>query len=80
MFKQNISWEVWGGEAGKYRLKDSNGNNIDEDPFDTCKRVAKALASVEQEEERWRKSFEKIFLQKLVVLPPCTDQGTSHYQ
>lgn len=28
MFKQKISFETWGGEKGKYRLVDSDGNHI----------------------------------------------------
>ncbi len=64
MFKQNISWEVWGGEAGKYRLKDSKGNHIDEDPYDTCRRVAKTLASIEEDDEGWNEKFISILGEK----------------
>tara|TARA_R110002020_G_scaffold50716_9_gene143395 strand:+ start:117495 stop:119555 length:2061 start_codon:yes stop_codon:yes gene_type:complete len=60
MFKQNISFDVWGGESGKYRLKDANGNNIDESPQDTCFRVAKALALGEEDPSRWEGEFASI--------------------
>ena len=60
MFKQSISWEVWGGESGKYRLLDSRGNDIDKTPEGTCSRVAKALASLEENDEKWLKEFERI--------------------
>lgn len=58
MFKQNISREIWGGEAGKYRLRDSEGNPVDQTPEDSCIRVAKALAKVEKKnQELWEKKF-----------------------
>jgi len=59
MFKQNISFEIWGGESGKYRLKDNYGNNIDKTPEDTCKRVALTLAAQEKPEnqEKYYKQF-----------------------
>lgn len=58
MFKQSISQEVWGGENGKYRLKDSEGNAIDESPYDTCRRVAHSLAEVESEKvDYWKDCF-----------------------
>jgi len=58
MFKQKISWEIWGGENGKYRLKDSEGNIVDETPEDTCRRVATGLSSVEPlEKEEWNNKF-----------------------
>lgn len=61
MFKQGISFEVWGGDSGKYRLKDSNGKALELKPEDTCDRVANALANLESnEQEKWRKEFRKI--------------------
>src|ERR1035437_2616945 len=59
MFKQDISFEVWGGGAGKYRLKDSGGNPIENTPEETCERVAKALSDIELEDKRdfWNKQF-----------------------
>ena len=58
MFKQSISWEIWGGENGKYRLKDSEGNIIDKTPQDTCGRVAKGLSHVETKNIRkWEDKF-----------------------
>lgn len=63
MFKQKISWEIWGGTNGKYRLKDSDGNHIDQTPEDTCRRVAKALADVEEGGDKrvfWEEKFYKI--------------------
>jgi ribonucleoside-diphosphate reductase alpha chain len=60
MFKQNISWEVWGGESGKYKLLDSKGNEVDKSPEDTCKRVAEALAKLEEESGTWYDKFSSI--------------------
>lgn len=61
MFKQKISEEVWGGESGKYRLRDADGNPIDQTPEDTCMRVASALAEVEpKDKEYWRDEFFRI--------------------
>lgn len=62
MFKQNISFEVWGGENGKYRLLDDDKNPIDKTPEDTCDRVAKALSDLELPEKRefWYKEFRSI--------------------
>lgn len=62
MFKQNISFEIWGGENGKYRLRDNDGNPVDQTPEDTCDRVAKALADVEIPEKReyWYKEFKSV--------------------
>ena len=60
MFKQKISFEIWGGEAGKYKLRDNDGNDIDHTPEDTCDRVAKALASVESDYEKWYNKFKSI--------------------
>lgn len=58
MFKQNISFEVWGGEAGKYRLKDNSNNILENTPEDTCMRVAKTLSEIEPEKkEYWRDQF-----------------------
>jgi ribonucleoside-diphosphate reductase alpha chain len=63
MFIQNISQEVWGGEAGKYRLRDSEGQPIDLTPEDTCLRVAKGLASLEPKPEEWEVEFSRILLE-----------------
>ncbi len=62
MFVQQISEEVWGGEAGKYRLLDSDGNYVDKTPSDTCMRVAKGLAKIENENDRdkYEKEFYRI--------------------
>jgi len=63
MFKQNISYETWGGENGKYRLKNRLGESLEETPFDTCKRVSKALADIEEssdKKEYWYSQFNSI--------------------
>ena len=60
MFKQKISFETWGGEKGKYRLIDSDGNHIDKSPEDNCERIAKSLASNETHPDKWEKEFTKI--------------------
>ena len=61
MFKQNICFETWGGEKGKYRLRDSAGNPIDQTPEDTCARVARALADVEPaDKDVWFEKFKSI--------------------
>ena len=61
MFKQPICFEIWGGDAGKYRLRDHNGNPVDNSPEDTCDRVAKALAEVEpSDQEKWFDKFRSI--------------------
>jgi len=58
MFKQDICYEIWGGDKGKYRLRDSKGNPIDQTPEDTCARVAKALSDVEPcDKDKWYKAF-----------------------
>ena len=57
MFEQNISFDVWGGESGKYRLRDSHGDEVDKTPDDTCNRVAVALAKQEDNPGEWRKKF-----------------------
>lgn len=48
MFRQKICFEVWGGDAGKYKLLDNSGNAIDKTPEDTCSRVAKALSEIDK--------------------------------
>ena len=64
MFKQNISREIWGGENGKYRLRDSQGNIIDQVPEDTCRRVAKGLSEVEKKDkDEWNEKFYKLLSQ-----------------
>jgi len=61
MFKQNISIETWGSEkGGKYRLRDSNGNSIDQSPEDTCDRIAKTLSKIEKDSNYWYNEFKKI--------------------
>jgi ribonucleoside-diphosphate reductase alpha chain len=62
MFIQSISLEVWGGENGKYRLRDENGEPIDITPEDTCVRVAKGLAALEVDHEKWEKPFSELLL------------------
>jgi ribonucleoside-diphosphate reductase alpha chain len=57
MFKQNISWEVWGGDNGKYRLKDPDGTIIDQTPEDTCLRVANGLSELEKDSALWKNEF-----------------------
>lgn len=59
MFKQSISFEVWGGESGKYRLRDQSGKALENTPEETCQRVAKALSDIEQSDNRefWYKKF-----------------------
>lgn len=57
MFKQNISWEIWGGDNGKYKLKDSDGNAVDKTPEDTCRRVANGLALSEEDPQTWEERF-----------------------
>ena len=58
MFKQNISFEVWGGEAGKYRLRDNNNNSLENTPEETCIRVAEALSEIECENKKyWNDQF-----------------------
>lgn len=60
MFKQKICFDIWGGEAGKYRLFDNEGNAVDTTPQDTCSRVARALANVEMYPEQWFDKFNNI--------------------
>jgi len=62
MFIQNISHEVWGGASGKYRLRDEEGNPIDQTPEDTCRRVAAGLAAVEKNPEEWENRFAQLLL------------------
>jgi len=64
MFKQSISYEIWGGASGKYQLKDDHGNPIDLTPEDTCKRVARGLSDVEtKNKEHWYQEFSKLLLE-----------------
>lgn len=46
---QPASLDIW---DKKYRLQDKNGNAVDRDIEDTYRRVARALAEVEEEEKR----------------------------
>lgn len=54
---QHASEDIW---RTKYQLKDKNQRPIDKNLTDTFKRVAKALASVEESDER--DHFESLFL------------------
>lgn len=61
MFKQNISFEVWGGESGKYRLRDNDKNPLENSPEETCSRVAKTLSDLEtNNKDFWYKEFMSI--------------------
>ena len=53
---QPASEDIW---DKKYRLKDKNGNVVDQTVADTYQRVAKALAAVEDEDKRefWHNRF-----------------------
>ena len=51
---QPASLDIW---DKKYRLKDKEGQPVDNDINDTLKRVAKELASVEQDPELWESRF-----------------------
>jgi len=53
---QSVSLDIW---DKKYRLKTKQGKHIDADMDDSYKRVAKALADVEEEEKRsiWYEKF-----------------------
>lgn len=51
---QETSKEIW---EKKYQLKDSKGQPVDLTIEDTYKRVASALASVEQDKEYWESQF-----------------------
>jgi ribonucleoside-diphosphate reductase alpha chain len=53
---QSASWDVW---DSKYRLKSSDGLPLDDSVEDTYRRVAHALAQVEQAEKRaeWEERF-----------------------
>ena len=58
---QETSREVW---DSKYRLKTKEGQPVDEDIAGTFRRVAKALADVEETEEKRRHWYER-FLEAL---------------
>ena len=60
MFRQPICFEIWGGESGKYRLRDSDGNPLEHTPEDTCARVAKTLSSGEENAKYWYDQFMSI--------------------
>lgn len=51
---QSASYEIW---ETKYQLKDKDGNAIDQTLDDTFRRVAKGLASVENEPEKAEEKF-----------------------
>ncbi|MPS47589.1 adenosylcobalamin-dependent ribonucleoside-diphosphate reductase [Methylobacillus sp.] len=53
---QSVSLDIW---DKKYRLKTKQGSFIDQDMDDTYKRVARALADVEETEEKRSLWFEK---------------------
>lgn len=53
MFEQDICFYLWGDqEAGKYRLRDPNGNPVENTPEETCERIARKLVENEKEEIR----------------------------
>lgn len=64
MFKQSVSYDVWGGsvESGKYRLFDSKGVPVENTPKETCERVSKALANIEKKEDQkyWYEKFNSV--------------------
>ena len=53
-FDAAIAEQIW---DMKYRLKEADGNPIDKSVEDTWTRIAKDLASVEDDKERWEKEF-----------------------
>ena len=55
---QEASADIW---DKKYRLKDEAGNPVDQDVDDTYRRVARALAEVEEDEAKREVWFEKFF-------------------
>lgn len=54
VFQTPIAEEIW---DLKYRLKDIDGNPIDNTVEDTWSRIAKALAAVESEPDKWEPIF-----------------------
>lgn len=60
MFKQNISFDIWGGEAGKYRLLDNDNKPIENTPQETCDRVSNTLANLEKKSNFWKEQFKSI--------------------
>ena len=66
MFEQNISFEVWGGDGGKYRLMDSNGEAVETTPQETCDRISSALSDIEAPElrEKYFRKFQSIMGKK----------------
>ena len=60
-----ISQQIW---DMKYRLKNANGQPIDKGIEDTWRRVAKSLASVEQDPVYWEKCFYEL-LENFKFLP-----------
>jgi ribonucleoside-diphosphate reductase alpha chain len=62
MFKQTISFDTWGGENGKYRLKNRLNESLEDTPEDTCKRVSNALADSEESDKKayWNDQFNSI--------------------
>lgn len=61
MFKQSISFDVWGGDAGKYRLRDNDNNPVENTPEETCARGSKALADLEPGDELTKEHYFKLF-------------------
>ena len=53
-FDAAIAEQIW---DMKYRLKDADGTAIDKSIEDTWARIAKDLASVEKDKEKWEKEF-----------------------
>ena len=69
-----ISQQIW---DMKYRLKNANGQPIDKGIEDTWRRVAKSLASVEQDPVYWEKCFYEL-LENFKFYPLagfCQEQG-----
>jgi len=52
--KSDISWQIW---DMKYRHRAKNGNPIDKTVDDTWKRVARGLATFEQNRDHWESQF-----------------------
>jgi len=53
---------VW---EDRYALKDENGKIIEKDPTETFRRVAKAIASKEEDSKRWEEKFYDIMVKGL---------------
>lgn len=63
MFKQEVSYYIWGGHAGKYQLKGPDGEELEKTPEETASRVSRALADVETDKAKsdlWYERFNSI--------------------